>query len=109
MNPELLTAIAIHETANGNSKAVIEKNNVGGIMENAEKGILAKFEDVDISIVEMARILKKYYIDQGLTTIELIGSKYCPVGAENDKAYNLNQHWVPRVTKLYLAIKEGIK
>ena len=42
--------------------------------------------------------LKYNYIDVGLTTIEEIGSIYCPVGI-NDNGDN--KYWVSGVTKYY--------
>lgn len=92
----LLAAIAIHETGNGTSKAVREKNNPGGIMGS---GGLRTFATLDEGIHAMAKLLYDGYISQGLTTIAQIGRKYAPVGANNDPN-NLNAHWVPNVTKI---------
>jgi hypothetical protein len=102
VSPKLVTAIMIHETDNGRSKAIKTKNNVGGIM-HVDGGGLQSFDSVDVSIAELTRLLKRYYIDQGLTDIPSIGAKYCPVGAENDPE-NLNQYWIPKITKLYNSI-----
>jgi len=38
--------------------------------------------------------------------ITFLGSKYCPIGADNDPN-NLNQHWVKNVTYYYNQIVEG--
>jgi len=97
VNPLLMVAISIHETANGTSEMILNKNNVGGFY---YKGFL-NFRTIDESIFYMARLLKTEYIDNGLTNIDLIGSKYCPIGASNDPT-GLNKHWVPRVTEIYL-------
>ena len=43
---------------------------------------------------------KAFTENQGLTTIEQIGAKYCPVCAENDPK-GLNVNWVPSVTSIY--------
>ena len=103
VNPMLLAAISIHETGNGTSVAIKNKNNVGGIMANANLGILKNFEDIDLSIVEMSRIMKTYYIDMGLKDIESIGGKYCPEFVANDPT-GINKHWVPSVSKYYKSI-----
>jgi beta-N-acetylglucosaminidase len=100
VNPALLAAIAQHETGNGKSKAAIEKNNVAGMM-----GVngLKSYSSVEDSINDMARNLSKNYLGLGLSTIVKIGSKYAPVGAENDPT-GLNNHWVTGVTKKFSQI-----
>lgn len=108
VNPLLLAAISMQETGNGNSNAIKTKNNVGGIMKDSNLGILREFEDIDISIVEMARILKTGYIDKKLKDIPAIGSKYCPVGAKNDPN-GLNKHWVPNITANYKLLEDSIE
>lgn len=103
VNPMLLASIAIHESANGTSLATIRNKNIAGIMANSYKGVLKKYEDIDLCIAEMARLLKTNYIDLGLKDITSIGNKYCPVGANNDPT-DLNKHWIPAVTKNYIKI-----
>lgn len=102
VNPMLVAAIAKHETGNGTSSAIISLNNPGGLMGN--NGLM-KFNTLQDGLNKMIIVLKEYYIDQGLTTIEQIQKKYCPVGASNDPT-NLNVHWLPAVTKTYLKILE---
>jgi hypothetical protein len=99
VNPMLLVAIMKHETGNGTSNAVKSLNNPGGIMLSGSK--LKRFATLENGIEAMTRLLKDFYIDQGRCDIKSIGAKYCPVGANNDKAYNLNQYWVPTVTANY--------
>lgn len=101
VNPYLLAAISIHETGNGTSKAIKDRNNAGGLMGN--KGLMY-FKTIDSSIEYMAQLLKTDYIDQGLTDIDSIQKKYCPVGATNDPT-NLNIHWLPTVSSLYEKIR----
>lgn len=48
----------------------------------------------------MVSLLQNNYFGKGLDTIEKIGAKYCPVGADNDPN-GLNQYWVPGVTRIY--------
>ncbi|MBW9235637.1 glucosaminidase domain-containing protein, partial [Leptospira santarosai] len=79
--PGLLSAIAIHETGNGSSRAINNKNNVAGMM---GKNGLRSYESVEESIFDMARNLRKNYLNQGIDTIAKIGAKYAPIGAGND-------------------------
>lgn len=97
IDPALLAAIAVHETGNGTSKAVKNKNNVGGMM---GKNGLMTFSSIEEGIDKMASNLKRNYIDKGLTTIQQIQKKYAPVGASNDPT-GLNNNWVSGVSKYY--------
>lgn len=100
IDPVLLMAIAFHETGYGKSKAVVNKNNPGGLMNPATGWkTLQVFPTLQDGINAMARNLYKNYIGQGLVTIPQIGMKYAPIGAGNDPT-NLNIHWVPTVTKI---------
>lgn len=94
---KLIESIVIHETGNRTSPAYRNLNNVGGLMGQAG---LMKFETVEESYEFMIKAIKTYYIDKGLTTIEQIGSKYCPVGAKNDEK-GINQFWVSGVKAIY--------
>lgn len=95
LDPNLLSAIAIHETGNGTSRAANEKNNVAGMM---GKNGLRSYESVEESIFDMARNLRQNYVDQGRSTVAAIGAKYAPVGAGNDPT-GLNNHWVTGVNR----------
>ena len=98
VNPKLLMAIAMHETGKGTSAAFLRKNNAMGISPNG--GGPRAFSSVEESINYAARLLRKHYLDQGLTTIDAIGGKYAPAGAGNDPR-GLNKHWVNGVSKYY--------
>lgn len=98
VDPKLLMAIAMHETGNGTSSAFRNKKNAMGISPNG--GGPRAFSSVEESIDYAARLLKKHYLDQGLTTIAAIGGKYAPAGAVNDP-HELNKHWVSGVSKYY--------
>lgn len=91
----LAIAISMHETGNYTSKAFNELNNVGG---NFRNGSLMVFEDLDKGIDFFISNLKNNYIDMGLDTIELIQTKYCPIGI-NDNGDN--KYWVSGVTRYY--------
>jgi hypothetical protein len=94
---KLIEAIVRHETGNRTSRAYHELNNVGGLM---GKDGLMKFDSKEESYERLVYVIKKYYIDMGLTTIEEIQKKYAPVGVENDPN-NLNQYWVKGVKSIY--------
>lgn len=97
IDPMFLAAVAMHETGNGTSDAVISKNNVGGIMTVNEDGStsLRTFDSVDESIYALAELISKY-VSKGLDTIAEIQPVYCPVGAENDPN-GVNHHWIDGV------------
>jgi hypothetical protein len=101
IDPALLTAIAMHETGNGTSNAVNERNNPGGLMDpETNWSKIKQFASLDEGIDATAKNLKEKYIDQGLTTIEAIQTKYAPIGAANDPR-KLNKDWVSGVNKYY--------
>ena len=93
----LVISISRHETGNWTSKAFKNNHNFGGIM--TSKG-LKNYNSYEEGLQDFVRILKNYYFDLGLDTIEKIGAKYCPVGAKNDPN-NLNQYWVGGVSQFY--------
>jgi flagellum-specific peptidoglycan hydrolase FlgJ len=97
IDPSLLSAIAIHETGNGSSRAVNDKNNVAGMM---GKDGLRSYASVEDSIFDMARNLRKNYLNQGKDSIAEIGAKYAPVGAMNDPT-GLNNHWTKGVSRQF--------
>ncbi len=100
IDPNLLAAIAMHETGNGTSNAVRNHNNPGGLMNpRTNWSTLQRFGSLSQGIDAMARNLKRGYINQGLTSVAAIGRKYAPVGAGNDPR-GLNRHWVPNVTDI---------
>ena len=105
IDPAFLAAVAMHETGNGTSKAIKEKNNVGGMM---GKNGLRSFDSVPDGIDAMASNLKRLYIDQGLVSIADIQKKYAPVGATNDPT-GLNNHWQNGVSKHMDSVLSGYK
>lgn len=103
VSPYLFASIAIHETANGTSKAIKELYNPGGLM-NPKTDKLKKYMSIENGLEEMAQILGDYYIDMGLKNIKQIQEKYCPVGAKNDPD-GLNKYWLDCVTNYYKELK----
>ncbi|MGG3570875.1 glucosaminidase domain-containing protein [Bacillus gobiensis] len=96
IDPVLFAAIAFHETAWGKSRAVVEKNNPGGLM--GSNGLMS-FPTLEDGIESMGQTLHNRIIGDGLTTIKDLGGVYAPVGADNDPN-NLNKNWVPTITDL---------
>jgi cell wall-associated NlpC family hydrolase len=99
IDPVLFVSIALHETGNGTSNAVVNKNNPGGLM-NPATGSKELFEYSSLTdgIKAMGQTLHNRIIKDGLTTIDRLGAVYAPVGAANDPN-GLNQHWVGNVSK----------
>ena len=93
----LAIAISIHETGKYTSYIFKNQNNVGG-MWNGAKGEFYSYDTLEDGIDAYISNLKYNYIDVGLTTIEEIGNKYCPIGI-NDNGDN--KYWVSGVTKYY--------
>lgn len=71
---DMLYAIARLETGNFTSNLFVNSNNAGG-MRGSD---WLSFDSQQEGIMEMARLLRYNYIDQGLTTVEQIAVKYCP-------------------------------
>lgn len=94
IDPILFIAISLHETGNGTSNAVVNKNNPGGLMSSSGLYVYSSLEE---GIKAMGRTLHNRIIKDGLTTIDRLGSVYAPVGATNDPN-GLNQHWVKNVS-----------
>ena len=86
----LVYAIARLETDNFTSGLWLNSNNPGGIKSGSG---WASYSSQFVGIMEMCRLLRYSYIDQGLTTPEAIGSKYCPDPSEGwaDKVNQLMQ------------------
>lgn len=97
IDPVLMSAIAFHETGNGTSKMVVNRNNPGGLYNSSSKSFFV-FSTLEEGLDFMARNLYKLYISQGLFTVEQIGAKYAPIGVKNDPN-NLNAHWIPNISK----------
>ncbi len=115
-----LASIAIHETGNGTSVAIKERNNAMGTMnlveiideETGKKrkiSVLRTFKKRRRSIAYTAKSLcGKLYIGAGKKTIAQIQEVYAPVGAANDPK-SLNSHWRMGVTKYCNQIISAVK
>lgn len=94
----LMMAIAAHETARGTSNGVMEKNNVGGLMQGNK---LMTFTTLEKGIEAFAKTLHNRIIKDGNKTILELQKVYAPVGATNDPN-NLNQYWIDGVTSFVM-------
>lgn len=95
----LVVAISKHETGNWTSTLYKNNNNFGGVYNSSAKSFYS-YTSNEKGLEAFVNLLKNNYFGKGLDTIEKIGSKYCPVGAENDPS-GVNKHWVPKVTEYY--------
>lgn len=102
VNPYLVAAISMHETANGTSLAIKSQNNPGGLFDNEN---LRSFKSLEDGFKFMIELLKNDYIAKGLTSLELIQEKYCPIGAINDPT-GLNKNWLKGVTRYYIMLSK---
>lgn len=93
----LVVAISRHETGGWASNLYVNNNNFGGLYNSSAKKFFS-YETKEEGLNAMLKTLKKYYFDKGLTTIESIGAKYCPVGANDNGS---NKYWVGSVTNIY--------
>lgn len=80
---DMLYAISKLETKHFQSDLFVNHNNPGGIKDFDSESGWASYDTQFEGIMEMARLLRRNYLDQGLTTVEEIGSKYCPDPADN--------------------------
>lgn len=104
VNPALMASIAIHETGNGTSSAVKNKNNPFGFMDPSTNwSKLKTFNSLADGLKAGISNLSRNYIYSGRKSIEQIGAKYAPVGASNDPN-GLNKNWVPSVKSFYKKI-----
>lgn len=93
----MVMAISKQETGHWKSDAYMNYNNLGGIMNSNG---LRTYDSITEGIQDMVSILKNYYFDKGLDTLEKIQKKYCPIGASNDPN-GLNNYWLKNTTIFY--------
>lgn len=93
IDPKLLEAIERLESGHYTSEKYKTLNNTWGAYDGVE---YKSFESHEQSTMELARTLKWYYADEGLDTIELIGTKYCPDDPE----------WASKVRDIYNELNE---
>lgn len=80
VNPVVLMAISLHESARGASVLAKEKHNIGGIMVKRGKKYVPKhFSNVNVCIADMSDILKTHNQASGIQTVKDLAyaGKYC--------------------------------
>lgn len=75
VNGLLCLAVASLESGYGTSNSAYTNNNLFGLI--GSNGLM-KFDSVDECIIYWGKLIRNYYIDNGLYTIYAIGTKYCP-------------------------------
>lgn len=98
VDPRLLVAIAGAESSFG--QVTCGPNNAWGW---ACPNDPADFATWAAGIDTVTSGLRRYYLDEGRTSVSLIQQKYCPVGAANDPT-GLNNHWATNVTKFLVEL-----
>lgn len=98
VDPRLLVAIAGAESNFG--QITCGPNNAWGW---ACPNDPAEFSTWAMGIDTVTSGLRRYYLDEGRTSVALIQQKYCPVGAANDPT-GLNSHWLTNVTKFLVEL-----
>lgn len=88
VNPVVLMAISMSESARGTSVAAIKKNNIGGLI--GSKGLM-RFENVDDCIEKMAQTIAKHHNKSNINTILELGhsGKYCNKNAAEEWIKNV--------------------
>ena len=102
VRPELMASIFRHETGNGTSSMVRNKNNPGGIRYNNSYEFVS-YKSLDEGIKANIMLIKNNYIDKGRKDIRSIGVRYCPSDDPTDTE-GLNDDWIPTVTTIYKRI-----
>lgn len=101
----MVLSISKQETGHWTSSAFKKLYNIGGIMDSDG---LRGYNSLNEGIADTVRILKNYYFNKGLDTLEKIQKKYCPIGAENDPT-GLNNYWLKNTTIFYNEYLERVK
>lgn len=100
-------AISMHETGNGTSNVVKNKNNPGGLYDSKNKTSYS-YRTLEEGINKMCANLYKNYFGckPSLNTLEKIQPKYCPIGASNDPG-GQNKYWLSGTKKFYNQLKNA--
>lgn len=97
IDPRFVVAVAAHETmllTYGPAQAIHNPFGLGPGMSFATDADAVRYA---------ARLLDRWYVGEGRSTIPLIGSKWAPVGAANDPT-NLNANWNAGVSRYFAAL-----
>src|SRR5699024_1000598 len=100
IDPFLFGVIALHETAYGTSRGLVDNNKPGRhLVSDTHMQSLQRISTLRECLEAMAATLYNRIIEDGFVTIEQLGEIYAPFGAANDPN-NLNQHWIPTMEEL---------
>lgn len=92
VDPRLLVAISGNETGFG--RLLTSRYNAFNWF---YRGIWdSHYSSWSEAITSVTRGIRQYYFEEGRTSIEALGAKYGPIGAENDPD-NLNVNFIPNV------------
>jgi beta-N-acetylglucosaminidase len=102
VDPMLLAAIATLESGHGTSHAAVAYNNPTGMMDpnSKDQKQFIRYDSIPDAIEATARNLSQNYLQQGLSTIDQIASKYSPSDAKNDP-HGTNREWPGQVRQIY--------
>lgn len=106
IDPNLLAAVSMHESAKGTSRAFRQGNNAMGVSNSSGP---VNFDSLEDSIATQARKLgtsSMYKTFRQTGRLGDLASVYAPIGAENDP-YSLNKDWVGGVAKYYKQLQGG--
>jgi hypothetical protein len=98
----LPVAISGGETSFGTSGPGPAVHNAWGYFD-PKTGTNMAFPDWPAGIRRICNALASNYVALGFDTIERIGGKWCPVGADNDP-HGINANWIPVVTGFYVEL-----
>lgn len=93
---ELLIAIEMHETGNYTSELLYTNCNTWGAHDGNQYKV---YSNVEESTLDLARCLRVYYYNYGLTTLEQIATEFCPNDIEG---------WVADVKQIYKEVTGGM-
>jgi uncharacterized protein YgiM (DUF1202 family) len=84
INAFFTIAVMKLESGNGSSRIAKSKNNLFGLnATSGDKGNKAySFETKGDSIIKFGQLLSQSYVGKGFTTVEKIGTKYCPANSK---------------------------
>lgn len=90
INAFFILSVAALESAHGNSDIAVFKNNLFGMNahDSDPYNLAFNYDSKHESIMDFARRIKEYYVDQGLTSLDSIQSKYCPTNDKWDETVN---------------------
>ena len=109
ISASVLVGICMNESKKGTSDLAKNKNNVGGLRVPGSNEF-QRFNTVDECVLEMARVLKKGYVEnstRSLTKLYEINARYCPVTDTTDTK-NINKYWAKNVNTFTEEVEQAL-